>query len=169
MRYLNKKLMIENINFSNLAQKFGTPAYCYSYSKLKENINNFKNNFKSFSPLICFSVKSNTNVNMIKEIKKFGLGADVVSKGELMLALKAGVDPSKIVFSGVGKTNEEINFAIEKKILLINAESKSEIKEIDKIAKRKKKIVQVGIRLNPNTDAKTLKQISTGKSENKFG
>ena len=105
---------------------------------------------------------------MIKEIKKFGLGADVVSKGELMLALKAGVNPSKIVFSGVGKTNEEINFAIKKKILLINAESKSEIQEINKIAKQRGKIVQVGIRLNPNTDAKTLKQISTGKSENKF-
>ena len=169
MKYNNKQLTIENINFRSLVQKYGTPAYCYSYSKLKENINNFKQNFKSFSPLICFSVKSNTNANIIKEIKKFGLGADVVSKGELMLALKAGVSPSKIVFSGVGKTNEEINFAIEKKILLINAESKSEIQEINKIAKRKKKIVQVGIRLNPNTDAKTLKQISTGKSENKFG
>ena len=169
MKYNNKQLTIENINFRSLVQKYGTPAYCYSYSKLKENINNFKQNFKSFSPLICFSVKSNTNVNMIKEIKKFGLGADVVSKGELMLALKAGVSPNKIVFSGVGKTNEEINFAIEKKILLINAESKSEIQEINKIAKQKRKIVQVGIRLNPNTDAKTLKQISTGKSENKFG
>ncbi len=169
MKYKNKQLTTENINFQSLAKKFGTPAYCYSYSKLEENINNFKENFKSFSPLICFSVKSNTNLNIIKEIKKFGLGADVVSKGELMLALKAGVDPSKIVFSGVGKTSEEISFAIEKKILLINAESKSEIKEINKIAKRKKKIVQVGIRLNPNTDAKTLKQISTGKSENKFG
>ena len=169
MKYNNKKLIIEKINFQSLAQKFGTPAYCYSFSKLKENINKFKKNFNSFSPLVCFSVKSNTNVNIIREIKKFGLGADVVSKGELMLALKAGVDPSKIVFSGVGKTSEEISFAIEKKILLINAESKSEIKEINKIAKRKKKIVQVGIRLNPNTDAKTLKQISTGKSENKFG
>ncbi len=169
MKYNNKQLTIENINFRSLVQKYGTPAYCYSYSKLKENINNFKQNFKSFSPLICFSVKSNTNLNIIKEIKKFGLGADVVSKGELMLALKAGVSPNKIVFSGVGKTNEEINFAIEKKILLINAESKSEIQEINKIAKQKRKIVQVGIRLNPNTDAKTLKQISTGKSENKFG
>ena len=169
MKYNNKKLTIENVNFQSLAKKFGTPAYCYSYSKLKENINNFKENFKSFSPLICFSIKSNTNVNIIREIKKFGLGADVVSKGELMLALKAGVHPSKIVFSGVGKTKEEINFAIEKKILLINAESKNEIQEINYIAKRKKKIVQVGIRLNPNTDAKTLKQISTGKSENKFG
>ena len=169
MKYKNKQLTTENINFQSLAKKFGTPAYCYSYSKLEENINNFKESFKSFSPLICFSVKSNTNLNIIKEIKKFGLGADVVSKGELMLALKAGVNPKKIVFSGVGKTSEEISFAIEKKILLINAESKSEIRQINKIAKRKKKIVQVGIRLNPNTDAKTLKQISTGKSENKFG
>ena len=169
MKYKNKQLTTENINFQSLAKKFGTPAYCYSYSKLEENINNFKENFKSFSPLICFSVKSNTNLNIIKEIKKFGLGADVVSKGELMLALKAGVNPSKIVFSGVGKTYEEISFAIEKKILLINAESKSEIQEINKIAKQKKKVVKVGIRLNPNTDAKTLKQISTGKSENKFG
>ena len=169
MKYSKNKLFIEKLSVLNIANKFLTPAYCYSYSKLKENINNFKQNFKSFSPLICFSVKSNTNLNIIKEIKKFGLGADVVSKGELMLALKAGVSPSKIVFSGVGKTNEEINFAIEKKILLINAESKSEIQEINKIAKQKRKIVQVGIRLNPNTDAKTLKQISTGKSENKFG
>ena len=85
------------------------------------------------------------------------------------MALKAGINPNKIVFSGVGKTSEEINFAIEKKILLINAESESEIQEINKIAKRKNKKVQIGIRLNPNTDAKTLKQISTGKSENKFG
>ena len=169
MKYKNKQLTTENINFQSLAKKFGTPAYSYSYSKLKENINNFKENFKSFSPLICFSIKSNNNINLVREIKKFGLGADVVSKGELMLALKAGVNTSKILFSGVGKTSEEISFAIEKKILLINAESKSEIKEINKIAKRKKKIVQVGIRLNPNTDAKTLKQISTGKSENKFG
>ena len=139
MKYINKKLTVEKISFQKIANKFETPCYCYSYSKLEENINNFKKNFKSFSPLICFAVKSNTNVNLIREIKKFDLGADVVSKGELMLALKAGVKPSKIVFSGVGKTNEEINFAIKKKILLINAESKSEIKEINKIAKEKKK------------------------------
>ena len=169
MKYNNKKLRIEKTDFQSVAQKFGTPAYCYSYSKLRENILNFKKNFEFFSPLICFSVKSNTNLNIIREIKKFGLGADVVSKGELMMALKAGVNPNKIVFSGVGKTTEEINFAIKKKILLINAESKSEIQEINKIAKKKNKIVSVGIRLNPNTDAKTLKQISTGKSENKFG
>ena len=169
MKYIKKKLFIEGVSVQNIANKHGTPAYCYSFARLRENINNFKKNFKSLSPLICFSVKSNTNENLIREIKKFGLGADVVSKGELMMALKAGVNPNKIVFSGVGKTTEEINFAIEKKILLINAESKSEIEIINNIAKKKNKIIQVGIRLNPNTDAKTLKQISTGKSENKFG
>jgi diaminopimelate decarboxylase len=102
-------------------------------------------------------------------IKKLGLGADVVSIGELMMALKAGISPNKIVFSGVGKTSKEINFAIEKKILLINAESLSEIKEINKIANAKNKKISIGVRLNPNTDPKTLSQISTGKKENKFG
>ena len=144
MRYNKKKLFIEGVSVQNISNKFGTPAYCYSYSKLKKNINDFKENFKSFSPLICFSVKSNTNVNLIREIKKFGLGADVVSKGELMMALKAGINSSKIVFSGVGKTSEEINFAIEKKILLINAESKSEIQEINKIAKKKIRKYELG-------------------------
>src|SRR6056300_966800 len=109
MKYINKNLTIEIVNF--------------------------KKNFSSFSPLICFAVKSNTNVNLIREIRKLGLGADVVSMGELMMALKAGINPKKIVFSGVGKTSKEISYAIDKKILLINAESKSEIIEIEKIAK----------------------------------
>ena len=93
MKYINKRLTVEKVNFQRIAKKFGTPFYCYSYSKLKENVNKFKKNFKSFSPLICFAVKSNTNVNLIREIKKFGLGADVVSLGELMMALKAGIKP----------------------------------------------------------------------------
>ena len=169
MKYRNNKLTIEKIYLQKIANKFGTPFYCYSYSKLRENIYNFKKNFKSFSPLICFAVKSNTNLNLIREIKNFGLGADVVSMGELMMALKAGITPNKIVFSGVGKTSSELSYAIEKKILLINAESLSEIIEINRIAKKKNKKVRVGIRLNPNTDAKTLSQISTGKKENKFG
>ena len=169
MKYINKSLTIEKVRVENIAKTFGTPIYCYSYKQLKENITNFKKNFNSFSPLICFAVKSNTNVNLVREIRKLGLGADVVSMGELMLALKAGVEPKKIVFSGVGKTPTEISYAIDKGILLINAESKSEIIEIEKIARLKKKIINIGIRLNPNTDAKTLKQISTGKKENKFG
>ncbi len=169
MKYINKRLTLEKVNFQKIAKKFGTPFYCYSYSKLKENVKKFKENFKSFSPLICFAVKSNTNVNLIREIKKFGLGADVVSLGELMMALKAGIKPNKIVFSGVGKTSSELNFAINKQILLINAESLSEIMEINRLAKLRNKKVRVGVRLNPNTDAKTLNQISTGKKENKFG
>ena len=104
MKYINKNLFIEKINVLNIAKKFGTPTYCYSYRQLKENIDNFKKKFRSFSPLVCFAVKSNTNVNLIREIRKFGLGADVVSMGELMTALKAGINPKKIVFSGVGKT-----------------------------------------------------------------
>ena len=169
MKYIDKYLTIEKVKVEKIAKKFGTPAYSYSYTKMKKNIDNFKKSFKSFSPLICFAIKSNTNLNLIKEIKKFGLGADVVSIGELMMAIKAGINPKKIVFSGVGKTTSEISYAIDKKILLINAESKSEIKEINRIARLKKKKVQIGIRLNPNTDAKTLSQISTGKKENKFG
>ena len=169
MKYINKNFCIEKVNVQNIAKKFGTPTYCYSYRQLKDNIIHFKKSFSSFSPLVCFAIKSNTNVNLIKEIRKLGLGADVVSMGELMIALKAGIDSKKIVFSGVGKTTNEISYAIDKKILLINAESQSEIKTIEKIAKSKKKIVNIGIRLNPNIDAKTLKQISTGKKENKFG
>jgi diaminopimelate decarboxylase len=169
MKYINKSFSIERVKAENLAKKFNTPIYCYSYNLLKKNINNFKKNFRSFSPLICFAVKANSNVSIIREIRKLGLGADVVSIGELMKALKAGINPKKIVFSGVGKTTKEITYAIDKKILLINAESRSEIIEIEKIAKDKKKIINIGIRLNPNTDAKTLTQISTGKKENKFG
>ena len=169
MKYINKKLAIENVKIQNIAYKFGTPVYCYSFSQLKQNIINFKRSFKSFSPIICFSIKSNSNVNLLKEIGKLGLGADVVSKGELMLAIKAGIKPKKIVFSGVGKTSSEISYAIDRKILLINAESISEIKEIDRIARSKNRKVEIGIRLNPNTDANTLSQISTGKKDDKFG
>ena len=169
MKYINNKLKFENINLIKLVKKFETPLYCYSYKKLKQNIDTFKLNFKTISPLICFATKANSNLKILKEIKKNGLGADVVSKGELMKALKAGISAKKIVFSGVGKTSDELSYAIDKKILLINSESKSEVKEIEKIAKSKNKTVDIGIRLNPNTDANTLKQISTGKKENKFG
>jgi diaminopimelate decarboxylase len=169
MKYINKRFYIEGIKAQTIAKKFGTPVYVYSYKKLKENVKKFQKNFKSLSPLICFAIKANSNLTLIREIKKLGLGADVVSIGELMKVLKAGISPKKIVFSGVGKTSQEISYAIDKKILLINAESESEIIEIENIAKSKNKIIDIGIRLNPNTDAKTLKQISTGKKENKFG
>ena len=169
MKYIKSNFHVEDVNLQKLAKKFDTPLYCYSYEKLKKNIINFKFHFKKLNPLICFAIKSNSNLSIIKEIKKLGLGADVVSKGELTQALKAGINPKQIVFSGVGKSHSELKYAIEKKILLINSESKSEVFEIEKIAKLKKKIVNIGIRLNPNTDAKTLSKISTGKKGDKFG
>ena len=169
MKYRNNNLYVENINIRSLSNKISTPFYCYSFDRLKNNINEFKKNFSKINPLICFSVKSNNNLNILKIIKNFGLGADVVSKGELLRALKAGIKPQKIVFSGVGKTPDEISFAIQKKILLINAESENELKIIQKIAYKKKKKIDVGLRLNPNIDAKTLRKISTGRNEDKFG
>ena len=169
MKYIKNNFSVENVNLEKLSKKYKTPLYCYSFNRLKQNINKFKSNFKSFSPLICFAIKANSNLHLIKEIKKFGLGADVVSQGELIKALKAGIKSKKIVFSGVGKTSSELSYAIDKKILLINSESKSEVLEIERLAKLKNKTVDIGIRLNPNTDARTLKQISTGKKENKFG
>ena len=169
MKYIKSNFHVEDVNLQKLAKKFDTPLYCYSYEKLKKNIINFKFHFRKLNPLICFAIKSNSNLSIIKEIKKLGLGADVVSKGELTQALKAGINPKKIVFSGVGKSHSELKYAIEKKILLINSESKSEVFEIEKIAKLRKKIVNIGIRLNPNTDAKTLSKISTGKKGDKFG
>ncbi len=169
MIYKKNKLTIDNLYVNTIARKYKTPTYCYSLKQIKKNIQNFKNCFKNINPLICYAVKANSNLSILKEIKKNNLGADVVSGGELMKALKAGIRPKKIVFSGVGKNSEEIRYAIDKNILLINAESRSEILEIEKIAKNKNKITNIGIRLNPNTDAKTLSQISTGKKENKFG
>jgi len=169
MIYKNNKLTIDRLDIGSIAKKYKTPIYCYSLKMINKNIQDLKINFKNINPLICYAVKANSNLGILREIKKNNLGADVVSGGELMKALRAGIKTKKIVFSGVGKISEEIEYAINKDILLINAESKSEILEIEKIAKRKKKIVNVGIRLNPNTDAKTLSQISTGKKENKFG
>ena len=169
MIYKKNNLKIERLDISSIPRKYKTPLYCYSLKKIKSNIQNLRDHFKNINPLICYAVKANSNLGILREIKKNNLGADVVSGGELMKALKAGIKPKKIVFSGVGKIVEEIEYAINKNILLINAESKSEILEIEKIAKNKNKIVDIGVRLNPNTDANTLKQISTGKRENKFG
>ena len=169
MRYKKGLFYIENISANKIAEKFKTPVYVYSKSKLDQNIFKFKEEFKSIDPLICFSVKSNSNIEILRNIRVSGLGADVVSIGEMLAAFKAGIKKEKIVFSGVGKTEEELRFAIEKKILLINTESEQEIKEIEKLAKILKKKVNIGVRLNPDTDPKTLSKISTGKKDDKFG
>ena len=120
-------------------------------------------------PLICFSVKSNSNVSLISELGKLGSGADVVSEGELLKALKAKIKPNKIVFSGVGKTENELRLAIRKKLLLINIESESEAILINKISKKMNCVTPIGIRINPGIDANTISKISTGKLDSKFG
>jgi len=168
-KYSGQKLFVENLSIDNLAKKNKTPFYLYSEKQIKENYSNLAQNFKSVNPLICFAAKANTNLSILKMLGKLGAGADVVSGGELLKAIKAGIKPNKIVFSGVGKTEDELKVAIKKKILLINIESESEAKLINNIGKKYNIKISVGFRLNPNVDAKTHKKISTGKSENKFG
>ena len=168
-KYLGEKLFIEGVSVQNIVKTNKTPFYLYSEQQIKKNYLNFAKIFKKINPLICFATKANTNLTIMRILGKLGSGADVVSGGELLKALKAGIKPNKIVFSGVGKTEEELKLAIKKKILLINVESESEAMLVNKIGKKIKKIIPIGFRLNPNVDAKTHKKISTGKAENKFG
>ena len=169
LRYVGKNLFIERLSIKNILKKQKTPFYIYSENQIITNFLKFKNTFKKTNPLICFAAKSNSNLNILRVLGKLGAGADVVSGGELLKALKAGIKAKKIVFSGVGKTEEELKIAINKNILLINCESESEAKLVNSLAKKLRKKVSIGFRLNPNVDAKTHKNISTGKAENKFG
>ena len=169
LRYVGNNLFIEKLSIKNILKKNKTPFYIYSESQIAFNFLKFANTFKKTDPLICFAAKSNSNLNILRVLGKLGAGADVVSGGELLKALKAGIRPNKIVFSGVGKTEEELKIAINKKILLINCESESEAKLVNNLSKKLRKKVSIGFRLNPNVDAKTHKNISTGKAENKFG
>ena len=169
IKFKKNNLCVENISGSVLIKKYKTPFYCYSLSQLKNNFNIFRNEFKSTKPLICFSLKSNSNITLLRELKKMGSGADVVSVGELLKATKAGINAKKIVFSGVGKTEDEIKIAIKKRILLINIESENEADLTNNISKKVSRITSVGIRLNPNVTGKTNKKISTGGRNDKFG
>ena len=169
LNYKGQNLFIDNISIKGIANKKVTPFYLYSYKKIKDNFENFYNCFKKVRPLVCFSVKSNSNVSILAELGKLGSGADVVSEGELLKALKARINPKKIVFSGVGKTDRELKLAIKKRVLLINIESESEALLINKISKKMNRVTSIGIRLNPNVDANTLSKISTGKLDSKFG
>ncbi len=162
-------LCVENVSAFSLTKKYKTPFYCYSLKQLQDNFRKITKAFEKTNPLICFSVKSNSNLALLKELKKMGSGADVVSIGELLKATKAGIGNKKIVFSGVGKTEEEILMAIRKKVLLINVESESEINLINKIARKTSRKISVGIRLNPNVTGKTHEKISTGGKDEKFG
>ena len=169
LKFKKNKLHINNIKLEHILKKRQTPFYLYSLNQIRQNIKHIKSSFKKFDPLICYAIKANSNLSILKELKKNNLGADVVSIGELKLALKAGIKSDKIVFSGVGKTDDEIKFAIQKGILSINAESINEIKLINKISKKLKKIVNIGIRINPNIKAQTNRKIATGNKANKFG
>ena len=169
IRYKNKNLFVENVSVRSLASRISTPFYLYSEGNIIQNYKTFLDNFKKSSPLICFSVKANSNIQILKILKKMGSGADVVSGGELLKALKSGIKPNKIVFSGVGKTEDEIRLAIKKNILLINVESENEAILINTISGQLKKKTAIGIRLNPDINAPTHKKISTGKAEDKFG
>ena len=169
IRLRKNNLCVENILAIKLAKRYKTPFYCYSLAQLKNNFHIFEKTFRAIKPIICYSVKSNANLALLKELKKMDSGADAVSIGELLKAIKVGINSKKIVFSGVGKTAEEIITAIKKKVLLINAESESEVNLINKISKKLSKKISIGIRLNPNVTGKTHKKISTGGKDEKFG
>ena len=172
MKYFNYKdenLTSENMSIADIATEVQTPFYCYSANAFKNNFNALKNAFKEINPKICYATKSNSNLSILNLLQKEGAGADVVSVGELKKSLIAGIMPHDIVFSGVGKTSDEIEFAIINKIFQINAESTSELNTINKIAQKLGTIQQVGIRINPDVTGKTHENISTGGIGDKFG
>ena len=162
----NKKPFFEGVCINDIIASNETPFYLYSQNEIINSIDKLKKNLKTE---IFFSVKANSNQAILKLIKNCGLGADVVSAGELQRAIKAGFSSKKIIFEGVGKSKEDIEFAINKKIRLINIESFDELKKIDEIAKNNNIKINLGVRLNPDIDSQTIKKISTGKKTDKFG
>ena len=168
-KYKNTRLYCENVLVEKLAKTFGTPLYVYSYHTLIDHYLKLKAAFSQINPLICYSVKANSNLSILKALIAKGAGLDIVSGGELFRALKVGCPANKIVYASVGKTEEEISTAITKGILFFNVESLPELRSIDRIAGRLGKITRVAIRINPDVEAKTHKFITTGKITNKFG
>ena len=167
--YKNKNLHCENINLIELSKKVGSPFYCYSSKILESKYSELTDAFKEEDLLVCFSLKANSNQSIIKTFSSLGSGADVVSIGELKRALKAKIPPNKIVFSGVGKNTDEIIFAIKNKILMINVESISELKQISTQAANLNMIAPISLRINPDIEAGGNEKISTGKKQDKFG
>lgn len=167
--YKNGQLFIENISFNQLAKKYGTPLYIYSKKSLIESYKNITNSLMGLDYLICYSVKTCSNINIIKTLKKEGCGCDIVSGGELFRALAADVSPEKIVYAGVGKSADEIEYALKSNIFMFNCESIQEIELISSVAQKIKKNAKIAIRVNPDVDAHTHSKITTGKKENKFG
>ena len=167
---INKgRLFIENKAAIDVAEEFGTPCYVYSKNSIQTNFNRFKDAFGKRKNLVCYAVKANSNIAVIKILADLGSGFDIVSGGELSRVLAAGGDPSKVVFSGVGKTHDEINYALDHKIKCFNVESESELHRISDIARELNVEANISLRVNPDVDAKTHPYISTGLKENKFG
>ena len=167
--YVNNELYCEDIPVSTVAGEVGTPFYIYSHATLLRHFSAFDQAFSDIKHLTCFSVKSNSNLAVLRLFAREGGGADIVSGGELFRALKAGVDPKKIVYSGVGKKAEEIEYALNSDILMFNVESEQELLKLNEVAKRIGKRARTAIRVNPDVDPKTHPYISTGLKENKFG
>ena len=172
MHHFNRRedrLFAENIDVTALAEHVGTPFYCYSTATLRQHYTRLKEAFSQNDVTICYSVKANSNLGVIATLADLGSGADVVSEGELRRALLSGIPAEKIVFSGVGKTEAEMAFALNADIAQFNVESRAELEQLSEVATRESKTARISLRVNPDIDAGTHEKISTGKAENKFG
>ncbi|WP_024587034.1 diaminopimelate decarboxylase [Aliihoeflea sp. 2WW] len=167
--YRNGVLHAEDVSLLDIAAEVGTPFYCYSTATLERHYTVFANAFADMDALVCYAMKANSNQAVLKTLAKLGAGADVVSEGELRRALAAGIPAEKIVFSGVGKTAREMDFALQAGIHCFNVESEPELELLSERAQAAGKVAPISLRINPDVDAKTHKKISTGKAENKFG
>ena len=167
--YKEGELYAEDVALKNVADKYGTPAFIYSKATLERHANAYINSFKTMDGLVCFSVKALSNISILKTLKNSGCGFDIVSGGELHRALLAGADPKKIIFSGVGKSKDEMVAGIENNILSFNIESDQELSRLSMVAEEMKKIAPVAIRFNPNVDAGVHEFTKTGRKSDKFG
>jgi len=168
-RYRNGQLYAEDVPVRKIAETCGTPLYIYSHSTLLRHFKAYDDAFDGVPHIICFALKANSNTSVLRLFAKNGGGADVVSGGEIYRALKAGISPRKIVYAGVGKTGEEIRYALKSRILMFNVESESELVEIDRIAGIMKLRAPISLRVNPDIDPETHPYISTGLRKHKFG
>ena len=167
--YKNNQLFADNISIQAIADKVKTPFYCYSKTNLIENYQNFSQAFADTNHKICYAIKANQNINIVKIFAQFGAGIDAVSMGDIYRALKAGINPKKIVFAGVGKTREEMIFALQNGVEEFAIESEPELFLLGEVAQSLDLEAKIAIRVNPNVDAKTHNKISTGKKGDKFG
>jgi diaminopimelate decarboxylase len=168
-RYVGNKLFCENVSIERLVKEHGTPLYVYSQNTLADHFQKLDTAMAGVDHLICFAMKSNSNLSVLRTLANLGSGFDIVSGGELQRVIAAGGDPRKCVFAGVAKSEAEIEFALKKGVYVFNAESEPELQRINKVAGRLKKIAPVAMRVNPNVAAKTHAKITTGTYENKFG